>query len=111
MCADCTRVFTFSFVFIPEQSLGRLRAGLFQEIARQNLKREVVVSAADFFVVADIIAITDYCATLPSLICRRLVSDPRLKVLSPPVDLGHFQSRWLGMYGTVTMLRIAGSDH
>ena len=69
---------------------GRLRAGLFQELARQNLKREVIVSAADFFVVADMIAITDYCATLPSLICRRLASDLRLKVVPPPVDLGTF---------------------
>ena len=69
---------------------GRLRAGLFQALARQNLKREVFVSAANFFVVADMIAMTDYCATLPSLICRRLASDVRLKVLPPPVDLGTF---------------------
>ena len=33
---------------------------------------------------------TDYCATLPSLICRRLMHDPRLKILPAPVDLGSF---------------------
>ena len=69
---------------------GRLRAGLFQALARQGLKREVIVSAANFFVVADMVAMTDCCATLPSLICRRLASDPRLKVLAPPADLGTF---------------------
>ena len=69
---------------------GRMRAGLFQALARQNLKREVVISAANFFVVAEMVAVTDYCATLPSLICRRLASDPRLKVLPSPVDLGAF---------------------
>ena len=36
------------------------------------------------------IAVTDYCATLPSLICRRLAHDPRLKILGAPVDLGTF---------------------
>ena len=69
---------------------GRLRAGLFQALARQNLKREVVISVANFFVVAEMVAVTDYCATLPSLICRRLASDPRLKVLPSPADLGAF---------------------
>lgn len=36
------------------------------------------------------VAVTDYCATLPSLVCRRLAHDSRLKVLSPPADLGTF---------------------
>lgn len=36
------------------------------------------------------VAVTDYCATLPNLICRRLAGDPRLKVLPAPVDLGAF---------------------
>ncbi|MHC9420147.1 hypothetical protein ACYZX9_16295 [Sphingomonas citri] len=44
---------------------------------------------ANSFVVAEMVA-TNYCATLPSLICRRLVQDPRLKILSAPVDLGTF---------------------
>ena len=69
---------------------GRMRAGLFQALARQNLKREVVVSVTNFFAVADMVAVNDYCATLPDLICRRLASDPRLKVLPSPVDLGTF---------------------
>lgn len=69
---------------------GRMRAGLFQALERHKLRREVVVSAADFFVVAEMVAATDYCATLPTLICRRLASDPRLKVLPSPVDLGTF---------------------
>lgn len=69
---------------------GRLRAGLFQMLERQGLRREVVVSVTHFLAVPELIAVTDYCATLPSLICRRLASDPRLKVLPAPVDLGTF---------------------
>lgn len=69
---------------------GRLRAGLFQALAQQGLKREVAVSVGHFLAVPEIVAVTDYCATLPSLICRRLASDPRLKVLPSPVDLGSF---------------------
>ena len=37
-----------------------------------------------------LVAATDYCATLPILICRHLARDPRLKVLPAPVDLGTF---------------------
>ena len=36
------------------------------------------------------VAVSDYCATLPKLICRRLAADPRLKVVPAPVDLGTF---------------------
>jgi DNA-binding transcriptional LysR family regulator len=69
---------------------GRLRAGLFQALQRQGLKREVVVSVTHFLAVPEIVAVTDYCATLPRLICRHLARDPRLKVLATPVDLGTF---------------------
>ncbi len=69
---------------------GRMRAGLFQALARQQLKREVAISVTNFFAVAEMVAVTDYCATLPGLVCRRLAHDPRLKVLPPPVDLGTF---------------------
>ncbi|MGC4110301.1 MAG: LysR family transcriptional regulator [Nocardioides sp.] len=69
---------------------GRLRAGLFQAMARQNLKREVALSVTNFFAVIEMIAVTDNVATLPSLICRRLAHDPRVKVLPSPVDLGTF---------------------
>lgn len=69
---------------------GRMRAGLFQALAQQKLKRDVVISVTNFFAVAEMIAVTDYCATLPNLICRRLQHDPRLKVLAAPVDLGTF---------------------
>ncbi|WP_108126946.1 LysR substrate-binding domain-containing protein [Saccharospirillum mangrovi] len=69
---------------------GRLRAGLFQALERQQLKREVAVSVTHFLAVPEIIAVTDYCATLPSQVCRRLADDPRLKILPPPVDLGTF---------------------
>jgi hypothetical protein len=48
---------------------------------------------ANFFAVAEMVAVTDNCATLPFLICRRLVQDPRLKILSAPVDLGTFPRR------------------
>ena len=69
---------------------GRMRAGLFQALARQQLKREVAISVTNFFAVAEMVAVTDYCATLPGLVCRRLAHDPRLRVLPPPADLGTF---------------------
>ncbi|MBB5576680.1 LysR substrate-binding domain-containing protein [Rhizobium paranaense] len=75
---------------------GRLRAGLFQALGQQNLKREVAVSVTHFLAVPEMLVVTDYCATLPRLICRSLERDPRLKVLPPPVDLGTFpvQMAW-----------------
>ncbi|PDT26367.1 LysR family transcriptional regulator [Rhizobium sp. L9] len=75
---------------------GRLRAGLFQALGQQNLKREVAVSVTHFLAVPEMLAVTDYCATLPSLVCRSLERDPRLKVLPAPVDLGTFpvQMAW-----------------
>lgn len=69
---------------------GRLRAGLFQALAGAGLKRDVVISVTNFFAVAEMVAVTDYCATLPTLICRKLEHDARLKILPPPVDLGKF---------------------
>jgi DNA-binding transcriptional LysR family regulator len=69
---------------------GRMRAGLFQALEQRGLKREVAVSVTHFLAVPEIVAVTDYCATLPSLICRRLARDPRLKFLPAPVDLGTF---------------------
>lgn len=69
---------------------GRMRAGLFQSLAQQQLKRDVAISVTNFFAVAEMVAVTDYCATLPSLICKRLMHDPRLKILPAPVDLGSF---------------------
>lgn len=69
---------------------GRLRVGLFQALERHNLKREVAISVTHFLTVPEMIAVTDYCATLPSLICRKLERDPRLKVIPAPVDLGTF---------------------
>lgn len=69
---------------------GRLRAGLFQALEQQNLKREVAVSVTHFLAVPEMVAITDYCATLPCLICHGIERDPRLKVLPAPVDFGTF---------------------
>jgi DNA-binding transcriptional LysR family regulator len=69
---------------------GRMRAGLFQALAQQELKRDVAISVTNFFAVAEMVAVTDYCATLPALICQRLRQDPRLKILPAPVDLGSF---------------------
>lgn len=69
---------------------GRMRAGLFQALAQQQLKRDVAISVTNFFAAAEMVAVTEYCATLPSLICRQLMHDPRLKVLPTPVDLGSF---------------------
>ena len=67
-----------------------MRAGLFQALAQQRVRREVAVSVTNFFAVAEMVAVTDHIATLPNLICRRLTHDPRLKVLPAPVDLGTF---------------------
>ncbi|WP_267397075.1 MULTISPECIES: LysR substrate-binding domain-containing protein [unclassified Sphingomonas] len=69
---------------------GRMRAGLYQALSQQELKRDVAISVTNFFAVAEMVAVTDYCATLPNLICRKLAHDPRLKVLHAPVDLGTF---------------------
>ncbi|MBB3950727.1 LysR family transcriptional regulator [Aureimonas jatrophae] len=69
---------------------GRMRAGLFQALERRGLKREVAVSVTHFLAVPEIVAVTDHCATLPLLVCRRLLADPRLRVLPAPVDLGTF---------------------
>lgn len=69
---------------------GRLRAGLFQALQQQGLRREVAVSVTHFLAVPEMVAVTDYCTTLPRQICRHLASDPRLKVLPAPVDLGTF---------------------
>src|SRR3546814_16850757 len=72
---------------LPYTTLFR---SLFQALAQQNLKREVALSVTNFFAVAEMIAVTDYVATLPRLICRRLAHDARLRILPPPVDLGSF---------------------
>ncbi len=69
---------------------GRLRVGLFQALEKQGLKREVAVSVTHFLAIPEMVAVTDHCATLPNLICRRLQGDARLKVLPAPVDLGSF---------------------
>lgn len=69
---------------------GRMRAGLFQALERKGIRREVAVSVTHFLAVPEIVAVTDHCATLPLLVCRHLVGDPRLKVLTAPVDLGTF---------------------
>lgn len=69
---------------------GRLRAGLFQALQHRGVRREVAVSVTHFLAVPEMIAVSDYCATLPRLICRRLARDERLKILAAPVDLGVF---------------------
>lgn len=69
---------------------GRLRAGLFQALDRQGLRRDVAISVTHFLAVPEMIAVTDHCATLPRRICRALERDPRLRIVAPPVDLGRF---------------------
>lgn len=69
---------------------GRLRAGLFRALDAQGLRREVAVSVTHFLAVPEMVAATDYCATLPRLICRHLARDARLRILEAPVDLGTF---------------------
>lgn len=79
---------------------GRLRVGLFQALERQGLRREVAVSVTHFLAIPEMVAVTDCCATLPRLICRRLADDKRLKILPAPVDLGTFpvQMAWHARY-------------
>ena len=69
---------------------GRMRAGLFQTLHRQGLRRDVAVSVTHFLAIPELVAVTDFCSTLPNLLCRQLARDARLKVLPPPVDLGTF---------------------
>lgn len=75
---------------------GTLRAGLFQALERTGLRREVAVSVTHFLAIPELIAVTDYCTTLPKLICRHLAQVPRMKVLTAPGDLGTFpvQMAW-----------------
>ncbi len=75
---------------------GRLKAGLFQALERTGLRRDVAVSVTHFLSIPELIAATDYCTTLPNLICARLARDKRLKILPPPADLGRFpvQMAW-----------------
>jgi DNA-binding transcriptional LysR family regulator len=63
---------------------------LFQALDRQGLRRELAISVTHFLAVPEIIAMTDYCATLPRLICNQIAKDSRLKVIPAPVDLGTF---------------------
>lgn len=69
---------------------GRIRAGVFQALRQQKLKRDVAVSVTHFLAVPEMIAVTDYCATLPQLICRSFERDLRLKAVEAPADLGTF---------------------
>lgn len=69
---------------------GRLRVGLFQKLEQQSLRRDVAVSVTHFLAVPELVAVTDYCSTLPRLICRHLARDRRVKVIPSPVDLGTF---------------------
>lgn len=69
---------------------GRMRVGLFSALEQRGVRREVAVSVTHFLAVPEMIAVTDYCATLPILICRHLAKDPRLKILPAPLDLGTF---------------------
>lgn len=69
---------------------GRMRVGLFQALEQKGLKREIAVSVTHFLAVPEMVAVTDYCATLPRLICRKLAGDHRLKIVPAPADLGTF---------------------
>lgn len=69
---------------------GRMRAGLYQALEQRGLRRQVAVSVTHFLAVPEMIAITDYCATLPRLICQHLSRDQRLRIIPAPVDLGTF---------------------
>ncbi|MDD7910782.1 LysR family transcriptional regulator [Pseudovibrio exalbescens] len=81
---------------------GTLKAGLFQVLEREGLHRDLAASLTHFLSVPDLIAATDYCATLPDRVCERLKSDPRLKIVAPPVDLGRFpvELAWHSRYRT-----------
>ncbi len=67
-----------------------MRAGLYQALEQRGLRRQVAVSVTHFLAVPEMIAVTDYCATLPRLICQHLSRDQRLRIVPAPVDLGTF---------------------
>ena len=69
---------------------GRMRAGLFQALAQQQLKRDVAISVTNCCAGADVVAGNGERSTLDPLVRRRLMHDPRLKILPAPVDLGSF---------------------
>lgn len=87
---------------------GRLRAGLFQALERQGLRREVAVSVTHFLAIPEMVAVTDYCTTLPGLVCSRLAGDARLKILPAPVDLGTFPVEMAWLRATATTRRTSG---
>lgn len=66
----------------------------------QGLKRDVAVSVTHFLAIPEMVVVSDYCATLPHLICKHLTNDKRLKVLPAPVDLGTLpvQMGWHARY-------------
>ena len=88
--ANLTRELYESLKHVNVLPPGRIRAGVFQALGQQNLKREVAISVTHFLAVPEMVAVTDYCATLPRLICRSLERDFRLKIVDTPVDLGTF---------------------
>lgn len=77
-----------------------LTDGLHHLLGRHGIQRNIAVSVTHFLAIPDMIAATDYCATLPSLMCRNLRRDNRLKVLPTPRDFGTFpiQMAWHTRY-------------
>jgi DNA-binding transcriptional LysR family regulator len=88
--AGLTRAIYEKMRHVAVLPVGRLPIGLRQMLENHGIKRDVAVSVTHFLAVPELIAATDYCATLPRMICNRLASDTRLRVMAAPVELGSF---------------------
>jgi DNA-binding transcriptional LysR family regulator len=88
--AGLTRAIYEKMRHVAVLPVGRIPIGLRQMLENHGIKRDVAVSVTHFLAVPELIAATDYCATLPRMICNRLASDTRLRVMAAPVELGSF---------------------
>ena len=58
-----------------------------EELARQGLKRDVVVSVPHFMLLPPVIRQTDLVATMPKRLAQHSVSGCELQLLKPPLEL------------------------
>lgn len=62
-----------------------------EELARQGLRREVVLSVPQFMLLPQVIAATDLIATMPRRLARHAVSGADLQLLKPPLPLAGYE--------------------
>ena len=81
----------------------RRRAGPFQALERQGLRRGLAVSVTNIPPVPEMVAVTDCRATLPCPICHRMAHGRSLRVMPAPLALGIFPWGWRGMCAIATI--------